>query len=193
MVSCILLSGGESRRFGSPKALAVLNGEIIISKSLKMLISSQLFEIIVVLGAHKTEIKPLVLKHKKVKAVYNKNFKFGQTSSFQTGVKAASEKSSGYMLLPVDFPNVEVEIIDALIRRFEKTHPFALIPTFNHLKGHPPIFSSNLKNEILGLDLKLGINTLFINHSENVDLYPVDNRCILQTFNTPDELENLSR
>ena len=70
MISCILLSAGQSLRYGSPKALAEIGGSIIIQRILKVLFSSFVDEIVVVLGAHHKEIKHHLLKHKKVKVVY---------------------------------------------------------------------------------------------------------------------------
>ena len=69
MISCILLSAGYSSRFGSPKALAKLNGQTIIEQLQKILVASILDEIIVVLGAFAEDIKSYLLKHKKIKLV----------------------------------------------------------------------------------------------------------------------------
>lgn len=65
MISCILLSAGESKRLGSPKALVKLNGESVIEHIQKTLLSSKIKEIIIVLGADKDKIKPFILKNKK--------------------------------------------------------------------------------------------------------------------------------
>ncbi len=51
MVTCILLSAGSSQRFGSPKALAELYDETVLEHLQKMLLATQVGEIIIVLGA----------------------------------------------------------------------------------------------------------------------------------------------
>src|SRR3990167_701833 len=107
MISCIVLSAGQNSRFGSPKALAKFKGRTVIEHLQIVLIASDLDEIIIVLGAFVNDIKPYLLKHKKIKVVYNKDYNLGQTSSFQTGLKVMDQQSQGVMLLPVDFPLVQ--------------------------------------------------------------------------------------
>ena len=56
MISCILLSAGFSRRFGSPKALALINGVTVIEQLQNILVRSQVGETVVVLGDHANDI-----------------------------------------------------------------------------------------------------------------------------------------
>ena len=144
MIASILLSAGLSRRFGSPKALAKLNGETVIGRLQKMLIKTQVDEIIVVLGAHAEKIKPHLLDHTKVKFVYNKDYNFGQTSSFKAGLRSASDDVEGVMLLPVDYPLIEQKTIDTLIRYFLDNSPLIVLPSFSGKKGRPEVFYSSL-------------------------------------------------
>ena len=99
MISCILLSAGLSKRFGSPKALADISGVSVIRYIQNTLIESKIGEIVVVLGANKEKIKSHILNHKKIKVVYNKDYNFGQTSSFKAGLSQISNDSKGIMLL----------------------------------------------------------------------------------------------
>ncbi len=130
MISCILLSAGSSRRFGSPKALAQFEGECLIERLQKTLIRSLVHETVIVLGDHSEDIKTHLLNHKKVKSVYSKEYKNGQTASFKTGLKALSDSTEGILLLPVDVPFVKSSTIDFLITEFIKKQPLILIPTF---------------------------------------------------------------
>jgi len=92
MIACILLSAGLSQRFGSPKALAQWNTGTVIEHLQNLLVKSQVDEIIVVCGAHADQIKPHILEHKQVRFVYNKDYNFGQTSSFKAGLKSVSRR-----------------------------------------------------------------------------------------------------
>ena len=74
MVTCILLSAGESRRFGSPKALATIGTTNAIGRIQTTLLSTPVSEIIIVLGSGSKTIEPYVFNHKKVRIVYNKNY-----------------------------------------------------------------------------------------------------------------------
>lgn len=188
MISCILLAAGLSQRFGSPKALALWGQHSILEQQLSMLKHTQVNQVIVVLGAHAELLKPFLLKHTNINVVYNKDYKFGQTSSFKAGLQSISPQSIGIMLFPVDFPAIQAQTVDLLISRFNKDNHLLLIPTHHGRKGHPPIFSINLKQELLALDDSEGINTIVHRHEDKSKLLAVDDSGVIDTFNTQEEL-----
>ena len=191
MISAILLSAGQSSRFGSPKALADWHDQPVIEAILKTLELSEVSEIIVVLGAHRAEIQPVLLKHTSLKVVYNKDHKFGQTSSFQAGLREASGSAQGFMLWPVDYPAITAATIQTLCTQYEKDHHRIVIPTFNNKKGHPPILPKLLKEIILDVPVELGINTVLQQHADLVDMCAVDDPGVRATFNTREELAQI--
>lgn len=191
MISCILLSAGSSSRFGSPKALAKLTHETIIEHLLKLLIAADIDEIIVVLGAGADQIKPFLFKHKKIRIVHNKDYKLGQTSSFKTGLTAVTPQATGVLLMPVDYPMVQPDTIQALIASFKEKSPLLLIPTYQDHKGHPPLFAARLKKEFLALDNSVGINTIIHRHPTETMLLAVPDPGVIQNFNTQEEFERL--
>ncbi len=193
MIAGILLSAGSSQRFGSPKALAKLNGETVIGRLQDMLVTTQVDEIIVVLGAHAERIKPYLLDHTKVKSVYNKDHNFGQTSSFKAGLQNVSDVIEGVFLLPVDHPFIRRETLDALIRHFRDHSPLAVLPSFNGQKGHPPLFSASLKEEFLSLDHESGLNTVARAHQSETVILPVQDPGVIKSFNTQEEFAEIKR
>jgi CTP:molybdopterin cytidylyltransferase MocA len=156
-----------------------------------MLLKTKAGEIIVVLGAHAEAIKPHVLNHTNVKFVYNKEYNLGQTSSFQAGLRNISPDAQGILLLPVDYPLVQKDTVDTLIRFFLERSPLMIIPSFQGKKGHPPLFSASLKSEFLALDHKVGINTIAQAHQNDMTVLPVNDAGIIRSFNTPEEFKAL--
>ena len=191
MVSCILLAAGFSRRFGSPKALALINGVTVIEQLQNILIHSQVGEIVVVLGDHADDIKSHILNHKKIRVVYNKDYNLGQTSSFKVGLEAISTEALGVMLLPVDVPTIKVDTIDFLVDQFLLKRPSTLIPTYYNKKGHPPIFNAIIKKALLDMDNTKGLNSFERQHELDIVLLPVEDAGVLRSFNTPEELEKI--
>lgn len=189
MISCVVLSAGESLRFGSPKALADIRGKCALAHIQDNLLNAAIDEIIIVLGAHADAIKPHVFNHKKVKLVYNKNYKFGQTSSFQAGVMSVDKKSRGIFMIPVDCPFILNTTYQHLREQFYQHMPDILIPSYKGKKGHPPAFNINLKKTILTLSLNQGVNALFKNH--DIKIVDVTDPGTIQTFNTKEELQQL--
>ena len=191
MVSCLLLSAGFSSRFGSPKALARLGDRTLIEHLQELLLSAQLHEIIIVLGHGAEQIKPFLFKHTKIKVVYNKDYKFGQTSSFKCGLKEVTAAATGILLFPVDYPLIKKETLDILISYFEENKPSILIPSCQDKKGHPPILAAGLKNELLALKDSMGVNAVIHDHADEVTVLPVDDPGVIKSFNTKEEFEKL--
>jgi CTP:molybdopterin cytidylyltransferase MocA len=189
MMICILLSAGKSERFGSPKALARLSDTTVIEHLQNTLLHSKCGNIIVVLGADAKLIQTHIVIHSRIRVVYNKNHNFGQTSSVQAGLSEAEIISDGFMLLPVDCPLVQASSIDKIIEYFNKHQPDILIPTYQGLKGHPPIFHKRLKPKILELPPDAGLNTLFAGHPPQT--MEINDPGIVKSFNTREEFQAL--
>lgn len=190
MTSLILLCAGASQRFGSPKALAKINQETILSHLQKRLIDSSIDEIVIVFGEHSEQIKHVVLKHNKIRVVHNKDHKFGQTSSIKEGLKNVSKDSESFFLLPIDCPNIKISTFHLLIERLKNLDSDAIIPAYQGQKGHPPIFNHFVKEQILLLSHSKGANVVF-KELERVQVVDIDDPGIIQTFNTPDEFQHL--
>lgn len=191
MISCILLSAGLSSRFKSPKALALIENTPAITYLLDKLCLSQISDIVIVLGDNKETILPHIFKHKLIRVVYNNDYKLGQTSSVQTGLKEISPEANGFMILPIDCPFVKTETIDKLIAYFTKNQPDILIPKYNAFKGHPPLFRNKFKKEILNIPHTKGLNSITQNSIYKMETLDLPDPGIIQTFNTPDELERI--
>lgn len=191
MISCIVLAAGLSERFGSPKAMARIADSPAIVFLLKKLCASRIGEIIVVLGANQDQIEPHLFKHKIIQIVHNNDYKLGQTSSVQTGLKASSSSAEAFMTLPVDCPFVKTETINRLIDYFLSEHPAITIPTYGKRKGHPPVFHKELKTNILKLAHDQGLNQIIHNPANKVHTLDLNDPGITQTFNTPDELARI--
>jgi len=187
MISSIILSAGLSSRFGSPKALVHWENQTIIERLQNLLISSEVDEIIVVLGAEAELIKPCILKHKKVKFFYNKDYLKGQTSSLKVGLREISECSKGFLLVPVDFPLINSSTIMHIIDAFHGEGEKIILPTYKGRKGHPPLFPFRLKDEFLSLNNDKGLNSIASVHEDMLQLLPLEDKGIIQTFNTQEE------
>ena len=191
MITCILLSAGLSERFGSPKALASLNGISVIGHIQNTLLESHCDEIIVVLGAHAQLIRTSIFNHKRIRVVYNKHYNFGQTSSVQAGWIEADRSTEGVLLLPVDCPLVQASSINMIVDHFNGNDIDILIPAYKNKKGHPPIFNQRLKSPVLDLPMNQGLNALFAFHPPRT--LEINDPGIIKSFNTPEEFEAINK
>jgi molybdenum cofactor cytidylyltransferase len=187
MFGALLLAAGESSRFGSPKALALVQDQPCIQRLTQQLAQSLVEKIIVVLGASAHDIEPYILKHNKIDVVYNKDYKMGQTSSVQVGLRALGENAEGFLLLPVDYPWVLSRTVDVLIQTFREEVPAILIPTYQGRRGHPAIFHSRLRKDILSLNPDEGLNVFARRYPQETALREVVDQGVVATFNTEEE------
>lgn len=191
MISCIVLAAGKSARFGSPKPLVQIGTRTVIESLQEKLLSSQLAETIVVLGHQAETISPLISKGPRLKYVVNPRYELGQTSSFKTGLAAADPNAKGFMLLPADMPFIETDTIDELIHVFLKKSPLILVPCFRGRRGHPPVFSAQLKDELMGLVDDAPLSDVLHKHASDVLEVPLEEEGIILSFNTPQDLEKI--
>ena len=193
MISCILLAAGESRRFKSPKALAKFQGQPLIEYFQEKLLKTTLTELIVVLGANSELIQPHILRDKRIKYVLNANYQLGQTSSFKAGLKNTHPQTLGVLLLPIDLPLIKPETIDGLVDCFLNQAPLILVPSFQNKKGHPPIFSMDLEDELFSLKDDQPLSEILQRHEKEILKIPVEDEGVVLSFNTPSEFQNILR
>lgn len=191
MISCIVLAAGKSARFGSPKPLVQIGTKTVIESIQEKLLSSQLAETILVLGHQAEEILPLISQSPRLKCVLNPRYELGQTSSFKAGLAATDPNSKGFMLLPADMPFIETDTIDELIHVFFKKSPLILVPCFRDRRGHPPVFSARLKDELMGLEDDTPLSDVLHKHATDVLELPLEEEGIVLSFNTRTDLEKI--
>ena len=93
MISAILLAAGQSKRMiDENKLTKKLNGIPVINHSVNNILSSNIDELIVVLGYQKEIIEDIVEKNNKIKFTVNKNFTDGMSTSIKTGLDHLSDK-----------------------------------------------------------------------------------------------------
>lgn len=112
----VILAAGESKRFGSPKALATFRGQTLIERAIKSAREFGGENVLVVTGAHHQKMLDSLIG---VRHTFNPMFADGLATSIAHGLHEMLNLDSsvtGVTLLPVDQPLVDAEHLRTLWR-----------------------------------------------------------------------------
>src|SRR6267154_413235 len=122
MLAAVILSGGASRRMGSPKALVPYQGRPFLEHLLSVTNHPAIGVRRVVLGPDAEAIaKDITLAPDEI--VINHDWEKGQLSSIHAALKSLPANTDGILLCPVDHPLVSASLIGNLIDAFLATRP----------------------------------------------------------------------
>jgi molybdenum cofactor cytidylyltransferase len=184
-VAGIILAAGESRRMGSPKALLRFRDESFLD-TLIGLFAAHCAPVIVVLGAHAEEIRRGTARP--ATFVVNPDYRRGQTSSMQCGLRAVPADAEGVLFTLVDHPSVETGTIDALLRT---PSPLVRVPRYREQRGHPIWFARDLIAEFLGLPENGAARDVVRAHVAETEFIDVDDSGIRADIDDPAAYEKL--
>ena len=190
-VSGILLSAGESKRMGQPKALLKFGERSNIENLLDEYLSSQLDKVIVVTGFNGESLKKFIekkTKDKKLKIVINEHYNLGMFSSIQKGIAEISR--GGILIGIVDNPFTNSTVIGELIENFSGGE--IVIPDYHGKGGHPVIIPFSLREEILNANPeKTSLKDIFSCHLDMVKRIKFEDQTITFDMDTDEDYNRL--
>ncbi|MFC2048310.1 molybdenum cofactor cytidylyltransferase [Chloroflexota bacterium] len=183
MLSAILLAAGEAKRMGKTKQLMPWRQSTMVEQAIDNLLSSAVDEVIVVVG-HKAEEVTKVIADKAVKLVVNPDYEQGMSTSVIAGLNLLDSQTQAVMLALGDQPFIDSQTINRLIDEFYSHDKGIIIPTYQGRRGHPIIFVSKYKEELLGLTGDIGGRQIIENHPDDVLEVAVESESILADIDT---------
>jgi molybdenum cofactor cytidylyltransferase len=189
MLAAVILSGGASRRMGTPKALLRYRGGTFLEHLLKVTDHPRIGWRRVVLGADAGAIVAGT-EFRSDEVVINKNWEDGQLSSIQCGLRSLPAETDGMLLCLIDHPLISRELVGELVERFYDSGKAIALPVYKGRRGHPVIFASRLYEELLSAPLETGARAVVWAHREGVcEMETNEEGCVLN-LNDPDALAN---
>jgi molybdenum cofactor cytidylyltransferase len=180
-VAGIILAAGESTRMGSPKALLPLRGETFADLLIDTF-SRYCDPVILVLGHDADLLRSGIRRTGSAQLVINDEYRTGQISSLQCGLRAVPSGASGVVFTLVDHPNVRPETMQALLAAGA---PIA-IPRFDGRRGHPVFIARELIPEFLNLPSNGTARDVVDRHRAEVRYIDVNDPGILQDVDDPE-------
>ena len=192
MLAAVILSGGASRRMGSPKALLPYQGRPFLEHLLDVAKHPSIGVRRVVLGPDADAICAQVLL-KPDEIVINKDWERGQLSSIQMAIRSLPAGTDGLLLCPVDHPLISRLLVADLIDSFEKTNAPAVVPLYEGRRGHPVIFAARLYEELLNAPEDTGARAVVWAHKNEIcEVSTTEEGCVLN-LNDPEAFQGVSK
>jgi molybdenum cofactor cytidylyltransferase len=175
VIAGIVLAAGRSSRLGRPKQLLLLEGEPLLRRTVRRVLSSSLDTVFVVVG-HEGEAVRGAVADLPVRVVFNANAERGQSTSVLAGLAALPPESEAAVFLLGDQPGIAPEVIDALIAAWRETRAPVVAPRYGERTGNPVLFDRRVFSELGSVQGDTGARPVVRAHERAGDLLlvPVD-------------------
>jgi molybdenum cofactor cytidylyltransferase len=188
MLAAVILSGGASRRMGSPKALLSYQGRPFLEHLLDVAHHPKIGLRRVVLGADAEPIaKEVNLAVDEI--VINEQWEQGQLSSIHAALRSLPAQTDGMILLLIDHPLISAVLVGELVDSFYNSGKSIVLPVYEGRRGHPVIFSSSLYQELMSAPLETGARSVVWAHAGEVQVVQTNEEGCVLNLNDPDTLQ----
>ncbi|WP_062054133.1 nucleotidyltransferase family protein [Sediminicola sp. YIK13] len=171
----LILAGGKGLRMGTIKQLLPWKGTTLLENAIEQAKMSQASDIIVVLGAHATEIRSKI-NDKDIQFIDNTEWESGLGTSISCGVNYIQNNIphvEGVMVLLADQPLIDTQYIDYMLDTFIKQSNGIVATNYGNREGVPAIFDKNYFSDLKILNKDFGAKEIIRKNKHlNISLNP---------------------
>jgi len=188
--TAIVLAAGYSSRMGAFKPLLPLGETTILERIIALFQDAGVSDIRVVVGYRSDALLPL-LRKMEVACMVNEDFEAGMFSSVKVGVKSIQKSADPFFILPVDIPLIRPWTLRSLFQAYQGKKGEIIHPCFQGKRGHPPLISSRLADQITGWSGRDGLRGALAQFEAHAIQIEVPDENILFDVNTQDDYQQL--
>jgi molybdenum cofactor cytidylyltransferase len=193
MIAGLILAAGESSRMGTPKATLTYRGMTFLELIVRTLREGGFERIVVVLG-HQAEDIQRQAEIEPAQVVINPDYRSGQTSSLQVGLRALMEDElEAILLCLVDHPAVSEETVRRTVAAFRQCGAPVVIPAYYGRWGHPVLLSRQVFDELLALDCDAGADSVVRKYRPQTQIVEVEDEGVVIDVDDPESYRRLMR
>jgi molybdenum cofactor cytidylyltransferase len=188
VLHAIVLAAGESSRFGSPKQLLRVDGELLLHRVIGCASEVAGSAVTVVLGANASEIAaalpPVVMR-------VNREWREGIASSIRTAVRALPGACDGALILLADQARVSASSVRQLAGAWRAQPQHIVASRYGSVTGVPAIFPRWCFEELCALRGDVGARAVIARHPERLLAVMLPEAAI--DIDRPEDLLNLGQ
>ncbi len=187
----VLLAAGESRRYGAPKQLALIQGEPMLRRVARIALDAGV-PVVVVIGSQADQIAT-ALEGLPVQIVRCEDWSDGMGNSLAAGARAVEVSfpdASGLLLCLADQPLVETAMLTLLLHRHQQVPQKILATEHQQALGPPIMFPRDCVAELTRWSGENGARALLQRESHRVE------RCLASAgidVDTPAARDHINR
>lgn len=163
----MVLAAGASRRFGTQKLVAPLNGKPVVRWTVERVLASRVTDVVVVLG-HEGDAVRSALLGLSARTVVNDRFRSGMSASIAAGLAALAPATPGALIVLGDQPGVSPRVLDDLIAAHESSAESIIVPVYRGTRGNPVLFPASLFADVMATTGDTGARDVVLRHADRV-------------------------
>jgi molybdenum cofactor cytidylyltransferase len=186
LVVAIVLTAGQSTRFGGNKLIAKLaeSDLPICVQTTRMVVP--LVSQTLVMVSDPTNDTSKILNSYDITVTFSKNATKGMAYTLVDGIRA-SPLDVDFLVVLSDMPFVTTKIAELIIQGMSSTGKIT-VPLFNGEMGHPVGFPSVYRDELLKLEGDIGAKAVIQYHLSNVNFIEIGNDAVIKDIDTREDL-----
>jgi molybdenum cofactor cytidylyltransferase len=184
LIAGLILSGGASRRMGTPKALLPFQNETFLDRLIRIF-TMVCDPVIVVVGQHADQIRSGIARGGEVLFAVNPDPDRGMLSSLQCGLAMVPPDADAAMFLPVDHPQMTLDTVQSIAQRFRDDRAPVTVPVYWGEHGHPVCIARPLINELLALPPDAKASDVIHRHVERTSYIDVPDPGVVTDVDDP--------
>jgi len=184
----LVLAAGSASRFGSPKQLARVGGQMLLQRAVSQATEVSGHAVIVVLGAHAEQISPL-LRRSSATVEINRHWEEGLASSLRLGIQRLPGSCGGVLVTLADQAAITAFDLQRLASAWRRQPDWLIAASYEGHTGVPAVFPSWCFADFAGLRGDAGARSILARHSDRCMRIPMPNAAI--DIDRPEDLLTL--
>ncbi|MBS1249327.1 MAG: Purine catabolism protein PucB [Chloroflexi bacterium] len=138
-VAAVVLAAGEAQRYGALKQLLDWNGQPFVGAVAGTALEAELSPVIVVNGSQHAKVRRAV-EDLPVEVVHNPDWREGQSTSLQVGLRALPPNCGAVIFLLADQPQIPARLLRAMVETHARTNAPVIAPQVEERFTNPVLF-----------------------------------------------------